>query len=96
VVEGEPGVGKTSFCEALLASSSLDFAPTRFHEGESSTSFRPVRQLIDATLLALNSPTEIEITTTLADRDQVFGQVLDTLEAELGDAAIAWFLDDTQ
>ena len=92
VVEGEPGVGKTSFCEALLASSSLDFALTRFHEGESSTSFRPVRQLIDATLLAINSPTKIEITTTLADRDQVFGQVLDTLEAELGDAAIAWFL----
>jgi DNA-binding SARP family transcriptional activator len=96
VVEGEPGVGKTSFCEALLASSSLDFALTRFHEGESSTSFRPVRQLINATLLAINSPTKIEITTTLADRDQVFGQVLDTLEAELGDAAIAWFLDDTQ
>ncbi len=96
VVEGEPGVGKTSFCEALLASGSLDFAPTRFHGGESSTSFRPVRQLIDATLRALNSPTKIEITTTLADRDQVFGQVLDTLEAELGDAAIAWFLDDTQ
>lgn len=96
VVEGEPGVGKTSFCEALLASGSLDFAPTRFHGGESSTSFRPVRQLIDATLRALNSSTKIEITTTLADRDQVFGQVLDTLEAELGDAAIAWFLDDTQ